>query len=120
MKKLFALLLAVVMCFSLAACGGDKVKNFDELDTSKFSAFLNGDGDCIVLYAGNIDDVVMGATLANEDGVSVTFTEDNIFKNSDGHSGLWFGDCNAAVGDTLNLTLSKEGFESISFTLTVQ
>ena len=120
MKKLFALLLAVVMCFSLAACGGDKVKNFDELDTSKFNAFLNGDGDCIVLYAGNIDDVVMGATLANEDGVSVTFTEDNIFKNGDGHSGLWFGDCNAAVGDTLNLTLSKEGFESISFTLTVQ
>ena len=120
MKKLLSMFLVAVMCMSLVACGGDKVKNFDELDTSKFSAFLNGDGDCIVLYAGNIDDVVMGATLANEDGVSVTFTEDNIFKNGDGHSGLWFGDCNAAVGDTLNLTLSKEGFESISFTLTVQ
>ena len=120
MKKLLSMFLVAVMCMSLVACGGDKVKNFDELDTSKFNAFLNGDGDCVVLYEGNIDDVVMGATLANEDGVSVTFTKDNIFKNGDGHSGLWFEDCNAAVGDTLNLTLSKEGFESISFTVTVQ
>ena len=120
MKKILALILVLVMSMSLVACGADKVKNFDQLDTNKFNAFLNGDGDCVVLYEGVIDDAVMGATLSDEKGTSVTLAKDNIFKNGDGHSGLWFGDCEAAVGDTLNLTLSKDGFESISFTVTVQ
>lgn len=39
MKKIIALLLVAVMCFALVACGGNKVKNFDELDVSLFSAF---------------------------------------------------------------------------------
>lgn len=120
MKKILSMLLVAAMCMSLVACGGDKVKTFDQLDPSKFNAFLNGDGDCVVIYEGNIDDAVMGATLADEDGVSVTLTKDDIFKNGDGHSGLWFGDSDVAVGDTLNLTLSKEGFESIRFSVTVQ
>ena len=120
MKKIIALLLVAVMCFALVACGGNKVKNFDELDVSLFSAFLNGDGDVVVIYDGVIDEAVMGATLADEEGVSVALTEENIFKNGDGHSGLWFEDCEANVGDTLNLTLSKDGFDSVSFTVTVQ
>ena len=97
MKKILALILVLVMSMSLVACGADKVKDFDQLDTNKFNAFLNGDGDCVVLYEGVIDDAVMGATLSDEKGTSVT-----------------------VVGDTLNLTLSKDGFESISFTVTVQ
>ena len=120
MKKILALILVFVMSMSFVACGADKVKDFDQLDTSKFNAFLNGDGDCVVIYEGVIDDAVMGATLSDEKGASVTLTKDNIFKNGDGHSGLWFEDCEAAVGDTLNLTLSKDGFESINFTVTVQ
>ena len=121
MKKLFALLLVVIMSFSLVACGsGDKVKNFNELDTSKFSAFLNGDGDCVIIYDGKIDDAVIDGTLADDNGVSITLTKENIFENRDGDSGLWFGDCEVKAGDTLNLTLSKEGFESLSFTVTVQ
>ena len=99
-------------------CGN--VKDFNQLETGKFNAFLNGDGDCVVIYEGMIDEAVMGATLSDDEGASVTLTKENLFKNGDGHSGLCFADCDAVQGDTLNLTLSKEGFESITFTVTVQ
>ncbi len=80
MKKIVSVVLVSLMSLSLIACGNNKVKDFDQLDTSKFHEFLNGEG----------------------------------------HSGVWFADCDVSQGDTLNLTLSKEGFESISFTVTVQ
>lgn len=38
MKKLFAILLAVIMILSLAACGGDKADKTDKTDTTKPSA----------------------------------------------------------------------------------
>ena len=120
MKKIVSLVLVSLMSLSLIACGNNKVKDFDQLDTSKFNAFLNGDGDCVVIYEGVIDEAVMGASLSDDEGTTVLLTKENIFKNGDGHSGLWFADCDASQGDTLNLTLSKEGFESISFTVTVQ
>lgn len=62
------------MSMSVVACGADKVKSFDQIDTSKFSAFLNGDGDCVVIYEGNIDGAVMGATLSKDGFESISFT----------------------------------------------
>lgn len=78
MKKLIALLLVAVMCISLVACGSkvEKIKNFDELDTTKFWGFLNGDGDFLVMYEGVIDDAVMGATLTADNGATQKFNKD--------------------------------------------
>ena len=110
------------MGLSLVACGSnvEKIKNFDELDTSKFWGFLNGDGDFLVMYEGVIDDAVMGATLTSENGASVVLSEETITKNGDGYSLLYFAECKAAVGDTIQLTLSKDGYENLSFTVEVQ
>ena len=46
MKKILLLILAVAMMLSMAACGSkpETVKNFDELDPSKFHGCINGDG----------------------------------------------------------------------------
>lgn len=122
MKKLIALLLVAVMCISLVACGSkvEKIKNFDELDTTKFWGFLNGDGDFLVMYEGVIDDAVMGATLTADNGARVVLSEETITKNGDGFSLLYFADCKVEVGNKVQLTLAKEGYESISFTVDVQ
>ena len=122
MKKMIALLLVAVMGLSLVACGNnvEKIKNFNELDTTKFWGFLNGDGDFLVMYEGVIDDAVMGATLTDENGASVVLSKDTITKNGDGYSLLYFAECEVAVGDTIQLTLSKEGYENLSFTVEVQ
>lgn len=122
MKKLIALLLVAVMCISLVACGSkvEKIKNFDELDTTKFWGFLNGDGDFLVMYEGVIDDAVMGATLTASNGASVVLSEETITKNGDGYSLLYFAECKVEVGSKVQLTLAKEGYESLSFTVEVQ
>ena len=122
MKKMIVLLLAAVMVLSLVACGSniEKIKNFDELDTTKFWGFLNGDGDFLVMYEGVIDDAVMGATLTADNGASVVLSEETITKNGDGYSLLYFAECKVEVGSKVQLTLAKEGYESLSFTVEVQ
>ena len=121
MKKAFSLFLALVMCLTLVACGSsvEKIDDFGQLDPAKFKGLINGDGYFLVLYEGDIDEAVAGATLAVVDGPSVTLTANNK-KNPRGCSLLFFEDCKVALGDTVQLTLSKEGYETISFTVVVE
>ena len=86
MKKFFVLISALTMILSMTACGGstsgngdnstsakpEVIKDFEDLDTSKFHGGLSGDGYFLVLYEGVIDEAVMGAVLKTADGVSVT------------------------------------------------
>ena len=122
MKKMIAVLMLAVIGLSLISCGSnvEKIKNFDELDTTKFWGFLNGDGDFLVMYEGVIDDAVMGATLTAENGASVVLSKDTITKNGDGYSLLYFAECKVEVGSKVQLTLAKEGYESLTFTVEVQ
>lgn len=127
MRKFFALVLAVMMLLSLAACSGSSepqpkpevIKEFDQLDPAKFHGALSGDGYFLVLYEGVIDDAVMGAVLSAEGG-SVTLSEATIVKNPDGNSLLFFEQVTAKLGDTIPLTLEKEGYDTLSFTVTVE
>jgi len=122
MKKIFALVLAAVMVAAMVACGSnvEQVKNFDELDTSKFHGCINGDGDFLVMYEGDIDKAVMGAVLMTADGASVTLSEETVFKNPDGNSLLFFEQVSVKMGDTVQLTLEKEGYEKLVFEVTVE
>ena len=121
MRKILSLILTAVVCFSFVACGGkvETVKTFDSLDSGKFSGFINGDGDLMVLYEGEIDDAVMDATLTDANGASVKISEDLLTKNGDGWSGILFEECNADAGDSVQLTLTKDGYSELSFTLEV-
>lgn len=92
---------------------------FDKIDKGSFNAFINSDGDCIIHYRGFIHDVVRGATLSDDSGNAVLLTEENMFMNGDGYSCFWFGLRKVKVGEKFNLTLSKEGFESLTFKVEV-
>lgn len=131
MKKILALLLAIMTVFSLTACGGSSngtdetytpevIKNFDELDTSKFHGCINGDGDFLVMYEGDIDKAVMGADLMTADGASVKLSEATIVKNPDGNSLLFFEQVSVKSGDVVHLILEKEGYEKLTFDVTVE
>ena len=121
MRKFLALLLTAVMCISFVSCGSkvENVKTFDNLDSAKFSGFINGDDKLIVMYEGEIDEAVMNATLTDENGSSVTISEDLLTKNGDGWSGILFEECEAAAGDSVKLTLTKDGYNALTFTLEV-
>lgn len=129
MKKIFCILLAAIMLLSLVACGNSNagesvepevIKNFDELDVSKFHGCMSGDGYFLVLYEGVIDEAVMGAVLTAEGGENVTLSEATIVKNPDGNSLLFFEQVSAEMGDVISLTLEKEGFEKLVFDVTVE
>lgn len=121
MKKLFALLLTIVISVSFVACGSkvETIKGFDNLDTSKFFGFINGDGDLTITYEGVIDEAVIDATLTDENGASIKITNDLLSKNGDGWSSIFFAECNAEAGDNIQLTLSKDGYNELSFTLDI-
>lgn len=121
MKKLLSLILTAVVCISLAACGGkvETIKTFDSLDSGKFSGFINGDENLIVLYEGEIDDAVMGATLTDANGASIKISEDLLSKSGDGWSGILFEECKVNAGDSVQLTLTKDGYSDLSITLEV-
>ena len=129
MKKIFCFFLAAIMLVSLVACGNSNagesvkpevIKNFDELDVSKFHGCMSGDGYFLVLYEGVIDEAVMGAVLTAEGGENVTLSEAMIVKNPDGNSLLFFEQVSAEMGDVVSLTLEKEGFEKLVFDVTVE
>ncbi|MBE6030582.1 MAG: hypothetical protein E7225_03170 [Clostridiales bacterium] len=122
MKKVLLVFLALVMILSMAACGEkpEVIENFDDLDTTKFHGALSGDGNFLVMYEGSIDEAVMGAVLATPDGTSITLSEDTIVKNPDGNSLLWFEQVVVSTGDTVALTLEKEGYEKLEFDVIVE
>lgn len=95
------------------------ITNFDALEANQFSAFIGGNGQLALLYYGVIDEAVMGATLTAEDGATMEITENIVDKNGDGHSLLWFKGYKAKRGDTVSVTLFKEGHEDISLELYV-
>ena len=117
------------MALSMVACGNSNIdespkpeviKNFDELDTSKFHGCISGDGYFLVMYEGVIDEAVMGAVLTAEGGANVILSEETIVKNPDGNSLLFFEQVSVAKGDIVPLTLEKEGFEKLVFDVTVE
>ena len=131
MKKIFALVLAIMTVFTMTACSGsgagteesyvpEVIKNFDELDTSKFHGCINGDGDFLVMYEGDIDEAVMGAILMTADGAAVKLTEATVVKNPDGNSLLFFEQVSVKSNDVVQLILEKEGFEKLTFDVTVE
>ena len=122
MKKILALVLSLVMVFTMAACGDkpEKIANFDELDCAKFHGCMSGDGYFLVLYEGVIDEAVMGAVLMAEDGESVVLSEETIVKNPDGNSLLFFEQLSVEMGDVVQLTLEKEGYDKLVFEVTVE
>lgn len=134
MKRFFVLISALTMILSMTACGGstsgngdnsasakpEVIKDFEDLDTSKFHGGLSGDGYFLVLYEGVIDEAVMGAVLKTADGVSVTLSEETIVKNPDGNSLLFFEQAKAESGQIVSLTLEKDGYEKLTFDVTVE
>lgn len=110
------------MIIGLSACGfkAPVISDFNELDTTKFHGGLSGDGYFLVLYEGVIDDAVMGAVLTADDGTSVTLSEYMIVNNPDGNSLIIFNEYKAQKDDKVSLTLDKEGFEQLSFVVTVE
>lgn len=95
------------------------ITNFNELDADQFAAFIGGNKQLALLYYGVIDKAVMGATLTAEDGTTVEVAKNIVDKNGDGHSLLWFKEYKSKKGDTVSITLSKEGFEDIVLELYV-
>ena len=95
------------------------VTDFAELGADEFSAFIGGNGRLAILYYGNVDEAVLGATLTAEDGTTLKVTEKVLDKNGDGHSLIWFKDYKAKKKDTISITLSKEGYEEIPLSLYV-
>lgn len=88
---------------------------FDELVADNFYGFIGGNGQFMLSYYGVLDEAILGATLTAEDGSSVVMTEKTISKNGDGHSLLLFKEFKAKKQDTVLITISKEGYEDISF-----
>ena len=95
------------------------ITNFNELDADQFAAFIGGNKQLALLYYGVIDKAVMGATLTAEDGTTVEVAKNIVDKNGDGHSLLWFKEYKAKKGDTVSITLSKDGYEDIVLELYV-
>ena len=122
MKKFLALILSLVMLLSMTACGNkpEVIKNFDELDPAKFHGCISGDGYFLVMYEGVIDEAVMGAALVAADGASVILSEETIVKNPDGNSLLFFEQVSVEVGDVVQLSLEKEGYDKLAFDVTVE
>ena len=73
----------------------------------------------MLFYYGILDEAILGATLTAEDGSSVVVTEELLDRNGDGHSLVFFEECKAKKGDTVFVTVSKEGYEDISLELYV-
>ena len=93
--------------------------NFDELAAYNFFGFINGDKKFMLLYYGNLDEAILGATLTAEDGSSVVVTEDLLSKNGDGCSLVLFKEFKTKKNNTVSVTLSKEGYEDIVLELYV-
>ena len=55
-----------------------------------------------------------------EDGKSVTLSKYTVLKNPDGHSLLFFEEVAVKTGDVVKLSLEKEGFDTLSFEVTVE
>ncbi len=65
MKKLLALLLAILMMFSLVACGGDA--NGDDVDNSSNPSIVTGQDDIDDVDADDVDDVKEPLVLDGND-----------------------------------------------------
>ena len=96
MKRLFALILVVIMCFSLFACGSDEILNNDDIETTASAIADNSEMEDVPPSDGgdNLDNVsefldyLCGEweTLSTDaEGKSATITEDGNI-NIDGSS----------------------------------
>lgn len=93
--------------------------DFDELAPYNFYGFINGAGQFMLVYYGNLEEAVLGATLTAEDGSSVEITEKTLSKNGDDCSLVLFKEFKTKKQDTVSVTLSKEGYEDIALELYV-
>jgi hypothetical protein len=93
--------------------------DFDELAPYNFYGFINGAGQFMLVYYGNLEEAVLGATLTAEDGSSVEITEKTLSKNGDDCSLVLFKEFKTKKQDTVSVTLSKEGYEEIALELYV-
>ena len=59
MKRLFALILVVIMCFSLFACGSDEILNNDDIETTASAIADNSEMEDVPPSDGgdNLDNV---------------------------------------------------------------
>ena len=93
--------------------------NFDELAPYNFYGFINGAGQFMLVYYGDLEEAVLGATLTAEDGSSVEITEKTLSKNGDDCSLVLFKEFKTKKQNTVSITLSKEGYEDIVLELYV-
>ena len=94
-------------------------ETFDELAPYNFFGFINGAGQFMLVYYGDLDEAVLGATLTAEDGTSIVITEKELSKNGDDCSLVLFKEFKTRKQNTVSLTLSKEGYEDMVLELYV-
>ncbi len=117
MKKLFALLLVAVMCFSLAACGGDKSNEQDY-------SFLYGTWESQNTYIVNGKEEPKYAIKFEEDG-GVKYSDNEAMegKGSTGYdvedNTITFGGMEFVIDTSADpITITQIGDEEIIFTKT--
>lgn len=95
----------------------DSVENFDELDEDKFTAFRGGTGVLVLRYSGMVREAVSDITITTESGMVI---KPAYCRDDEGYTLIWANkELQVQVGDTVSVTLSKEGYEDITLTLYV-
>ncbi len=147
MKRLFALILVVIMCFSLVACGGDEISNNDDVQTIAATDIIETDGiapdegneqldnvsNFIPYMCGewkvlsvNAEGLFETATITDDGNINIDGSSYELKLQSESEAGAQFeiidsessiGNLHFSIEDNGDLELYLQGFSRLDFAL---